>query len=302
MEANNNFKSGFVALIGRPNVGKSTLLNALAGEKVAIVSSKPQTTRSRQNAVVTTDEYQIAFVDTPGIHKPKSKLSEYMDRTVDRNVSDVDVVVLLVEPRSPSQKDMLAIEKIKNVKCPVLLAINKIDTLKKHRLLELISEYTKFHDFDDVVSISAYTGENLNILTDCILKYLPFGPKYYDDDYLTDQTERRLIEEVIREKTLHLMEDEIPHGVAVLVEKMEKREGRNLLDISAVIFCEKDSHKGMIIGKKGAMLKKIGQNARGELELILNIKINLQLWAKIKKDWRNSGTQVKSMGYDIKKT
>lgn len=295
------FKSGFIALIGRPNVGKSTLLNSLAGEKIAIVTEKPQTTRNKINAVITTEGYQMAFIDTPGIHTPKSKLGEYMVKSAEKNLRDVDVAVVLAAPAPPSEKDALVLEKIKGVGCPVFLAINKIDTVKKDKLLSVVEQYTKLRDFSEVFLISALTGENLDMLKEGILKYLPEGPKYYDDDYITDQPEKQLVAEIIREKALLALDDEVPHGIAVVIEKMRKRDGREITDIDASVFCERDSHKGMIIGKNGAMLKKIGINSRGEIEALIGGKVNLQIWVKVKKDWRNNGLLVKNFGYDTKK-
>lgn len=297
----NKYLSGFISIVGQPNVGKSTLLNTLAGEKVAIVSDKPQTTRNKINAVITTDEYQMVFIDTPGIHAPKSKLGEYMVKSAEKNVDGVDIVLFLVPPRAPSNRDLYALEKVSGTKSHVFLVINKIDTIQKDALLRVIDEYRQLREFKEIICISALTGENLDMLRDVIIKYLPEGPQYYDADYITDQPEKQIVAEIIREKALLSLDEEIPHGIAVVVESMKRREERNLIDCNATIFCERDSHKGMIIGKKGVMLKKIGTKARTEIELLLGTPMNLQLWVKVKKDWRNSDFLVKNFGYDKKK-
>ena len=298
---NNNFKSGFVTLIGRPNVGKSTLMNCLIGQKIAITSNKPQTTRNRIQTVYTSEEGQIVFVDTPGIHKAKNKLGDYMVNIAERTLKEVDVILWLVEPTTfigAGEKHI--IEQLKKVKTPVILVINKIDTVKKEEILLFIDTYRKEIDFEEIVPVSALKADNTETLISCIMKYLPYGPAFYDEDTVTDQPERQIVAELIREKALRLLNDEIPHGVAVSIESMKYR--RKICDIEATIVCERDSHKGIIIGKQGSMLKKIGSLARPEIEEMLDIQVNLQLWVKVKKDWRDSDFLLKNFGYDKKET
>jgi len=298
---NNNFKSGFVTLIGRPNVGKSTLMNCLIGQKIAITSNKPQTTRNRIQTVYTSEEGQIVFVDTPGIHKAKNKLGDYMVNIAERTLKEVDVILWLVEPTTfigAGEKHI--IEQLKKAKTPVILVINKIDTVKKEEILLFIDTYRKEMDFEEIVPVSALKADNTETLISCIMKYLPYGPAFYDEDTVTDQPERQIVAELIREKTLRLLNDEIPHGVAVSIESMKYR--RKICDIEATIVCERDSHKGIIIGKQGSMLKKIGSLARPEIEEMLDIQVNLQLWVKVKKDWRDSDFLLKNFGYDKKET
>ena len=294
-----NFKSGFVAIIGRPNVGKSTLMNHLLGFKIAITSSKPQTTRKNIKTVLTDEErFQMVFVDTPGIHKAKTKLGEYMVDSIKGAVEDVDVIVWLVEPDEEIGKTDTRISTLLwSTDVPIILVVNKIDKVTKERLAQSVSEFSKLLDFADVVPLSAKNGTNCDELIEVIYKHLPEGPMYYEPDTLTDQTERSIVEEVIREKALHALDEEVPHGIAVSVESMKKRDDKELWDIDANIFCEKDSHKGIIIGKNGDMLKKIGSNARYEIEKTLDMHINLKLWVKVKKDWRNSESMVKKFGY-----
>ena len=294
-----NFKSGFVTLIGRPNVGKSTLMNHLIGQKIAITSNKPQTTRNRIQTVLTTEEGQIVFVDTPGIHKAKNKLGEYMVNIAERSLNEVDVVLWLVEPSNfigAGEKHI--IEQLKKVKTPVILVINKIDMVKREEILAFIDTYRKEYDFAEIVPVSARTGDNTDELVKVILNYLPYGPQFYDEDTITDQPERQIVAELIREKALHCLNEEIPHGIAVSIEKMKAR--KKVMDIEATIICERDSHKGIIIGKQGSMLKKIGSTARYEIEQMLECKVNLQLWVKVKKDWRDSDFLIKNFGYDKK--
>lgn len=294
-------KSGFVTLIGRPNVGKSTLMNRIVGQKVAITSHKPQTTRHRIQAVYTEERGQIVFVDTPGIHKAKNKLGEYMVSAAENTIKDVDVILWLVEPTDYiGSGEKHIVERLKNVKSPVLLIMNKIDTVKKEELLPFIDAYRKIYDFSEIVPVSALTGDNENVVLDMIFKYLPYGPMYYDEETLTDQSERQLVSELIREKALKCLSEEIPHGIAVAIDKMQARTGKKLYDIEATIICERDSHKGIIIGKNGAMLKKIGSAARFEIERMLQCKVNLKLWVKIRKEWRNSDIMMKHFGYDKK--
>ncbi len=297
---NQNLKSGFVTLIGRPNVGKSTLMNQIIGQKIAITSKKPQTTRNRIQTVYTDEQRgQIVFVDTPGIHKAKNKLGEYMVNVAERSISDVDVIIWLVEPSTfigAGEKHIA--EKLKSANVPVILVINKVDTVKRDEVLAFIDAYRKILDFDEIVPLSALRGENVNCLIDEIYKYLPYGPMFYDEDTITDQPERQIVAEMIREKALHALDEEIPHGIAVTVDMMKKRPGSKIIDIEATIICERDSHKGIIIGKQGAMLKKIGTNARFEVERFLDSKINLKLWVKVKKDWRDNDILMKNFGYN----
>ena len=291
-----DYKSGFVTLIGRPNVGKSTLMNYLIGQKIAITSNKPQTTRNRIQTVLTRDEGQIVFVDTPGIHKAKNKLGEYMVNVAERTLNEVDVVLWLVEPSTfIGAGEQHIAEQLKKVKTPVILVINKVDMVKKEEVLSFIDAYRKIYDFAEIVPVSARSGENTEELVKVILKYLPYGPQFYDEDTITDQPERQIVAELIREKSLHCLNEEIPHGIAVAIDKMSYR--RNIVDIDATIICERDSHKGIIIGKQGAMLKKIGSTARFEIEKMLESKVNLKLWVKVKKDWRDSDFLIKNFGY-----
>ena len=291
-----DYKSGFVTLIGRPNVGKSTLMNRLIGQKIAITSNKPQTTRNRIQTVLTTEEGQIVFVDTPGIHKAKNKLGEYMVNVAERTLNEVDVVLWLVEPTTfigAGEKHIA--EQLGKVRTPVVLVINKVDMVKKEEVLSFIDAYRKIYDFAEIVPVSARSGENTDALIKVILKYLPYGPQFYDEDTVTDQPERQVVAELIREKALHSLNDEIPHGIAVAIDVMKYR--RKIVDIEATIICERDSHKGIIIGKQGTMLKKIGSTARYEIEKMLDMQVNLKLWVKVKKDWRDSDFLIKNFGY-----
>ncbi len=294
-----SFKSGFVTLIGRPNVGKSTLMNHLIGQKIAITSKKPQTTRNRIQTVYTDEEKgQIVFLDTPGIHKAKNKLGEYMVNVAEHTLSEVDVVLWLVEPSNfIGAGEQHIIEQLKKTTTPVILIINKVDTVKREEVLAYIDTYRKIYDFAEIVPLSALRGENTEILPDLIFKYLPYGPMFYDEDTITDQPERQIVAELIREKSLHALEEEVPHGIAVAIDRMKKRKGQPIMDIDATIICERDSHKGIIIGKGGSMLKKIGSNARYEIERLLDCKVNLKLWVKVKKDWRDSDFLLKNFGY-----
>ena len=295
-----DFKSGFVTLIGRPNVGKSTLMNHMIGQKIAITSNKPQTTRNRIQTVYTdADRGQIVFVDTTGIHKAKNKLGEYMVNVAENTLKDVDVILWLVEPTTfIGAGERHIAEQLKKVTIPVILVINKIDMVKKEEVLTFIDAYRKIYDFAEIIPASALRGENQDVVIDMIFKYLPYGPMFYDEDTVTDQPERQIVAELIREKALHALDEEIPHGIAVSIERMKKRQGQKIMDIEATIICERESHKGIIIGKKGAMLKKIGSNARYEIEKMLDMKANLQLWVKVKKDWRDSDILMKNFGYN----
>ncbi len=296
-----NFRSGFVTIIGRPNVGKSTLMNRLIGQKIAITSNKPQTTRNRIRTVYTCEEGQIVFVDTPGIHKAKNKLGEYMVEAAERTLSEVDVVLWLVEPTTfIGAGERHIAELLSRCRTPVILVINKIDTVKKEDILSVIDTYRDVCDFAEIIPCSARTGENTGDLFPSIMKYLPYGPKYYGDDVVTDQPERQIVAELIREKALRLLSDEIPHGIAVAVEQMKRRPKGHIMDITATIVCERESHKGIIIGKGGDMLRRIGSEARTEIEDLLGVKVNLQLWVKVKKDWRDSDFLIKNFGYDKK--
>ncbi len=293
------YKSGFAALIGRPNVGKSTLMNCLIGQKIAITSNKPQTTRNRIQTVYTSEKGQIVFVDTPGIHKAKNRLGDYMVNVARRSLSEVDVILWLVEPSNyigAGEESIL--EQLSRVNTPVILVINKIDTVKKEELLGFIDTYRKRMDFAEIVPVSALKRDNTEELLSCIFKYLPYGPAFYDEDTVTDQPQRQIVAELIREKALRTLEEEIPHGIAVTIEKM-KRRGK-IMDIEATIICERDSHKGIIIGKQGSMLKRIGSSARRDIEEMLECKVNLQLWVKVKKDWRDSEFLLKNFGYNPK--
>lgn len=296
---NDQYKSGFAALIGRPNVGKSTLMNCLIGQKIAITSSKPQTTRNRIMTVYTSKEGQIVFVDTPGIHKAKNRLGDYMVNVAQKSLKEVDVILWLVEPSNfIGAGEQHIIEQLRKIPTPVILVINKIDTVRKEELLGFIDTYRREMDFAEIVPVSALKNDNTEELLKCIMQYLPYGPAFYDEDTITDQPQRQIVAELIREKALRCLEEEIPHGIAVIIEKM-KRRGK-IFDIEATIICEKESHKGIIIGKQGAMLKKIGSGARKDIEELLESKVNLQLWVKVKKDWRDSDFLLKNFGYNPK--
>ena len=294
----NNYKSGFVTLIGRPNVGKSTLMNRLIGPKIAITSNKPQTTRNRIQTVYTCDEGQIIFLDTPGIHKAKNKLGEYMVSVAECTLKEVDVILWLVEPSTfIGAGEQHIAEQLRSVKTPVFLVINKIDTVEKAEILKFIAAYKDIVDFAEIIPVSALKGENTDDLLQAMMKYLPTGPQYYDEDTITDQPERQIVAEMIREKALRNLSDEIPHGIAVAIDRMHERPNGGIIDIDATIVCERNSHKGIIIGKQGAMLKKIGSQARADMEALLDCKVNLKLWVKVKKDWRDSDFLIKNFGY-----
>ena len=291
-----DYKSGFVTLIGRPNVGKSTLMNYLIGQKIAITSNKPQTTRNRIQTVLTTEEGQIIFVDTPGIHKAKNKLGEYMVNVAERTLNEVDAVLWLVEPTTfigAGEKHIA--DQLKKVTTPVILVINKVDSVKREEVLASIAAYQDIYDFAAIVPVSARSGENTKELLKVVYQYLPYGPQFYDEDTITDQPERQIVAELIREKALHCLNEEIPHGIAVVIDSMKKKG--KVMHIDATIICERDSHKGIIIGKQGSMLKKIGSTARYEIEKMLDMQANLKLWVKVKKDWRDSDFLVKNFGY-----
>ncbi len=291
-----NYKSGFATLIGRPNVGKSTLMNYLIGQKVAITSNKPQTTRNRIQTVLTRPEGQIVFVDTPGIHKAKNKLGEYMVNIARHSLDDVDAALWLVEPSTfIGAGERHIMEQLKKITTPVVLVINKIDMVKKEEVLTCIDAYRKEYDFAEIVPVSARSGENTEELIRVILQYLPYGPQFYDEDTITDQPERQIVAEIVREKLLRNLDDEIPHGIAVAIDRMKMQ--KKVMHIDATVICERDSHKGIIIGKQGAMLKKIGSTARFEIEKMLGCRANLKLWVKVQKNWRDSDFLMKNFGY-----
>jgi len=296
-------RSGFAVIVGRPNVGKSTLMNALIGQKIAITSPKPQTTRNKIRTVYTSDKGQIVFLDTPGvIEKAKNRLGEYMQQVSSGSLADADVILYLVEPSSfIGEGDRNIIAKLKGIRTPVLLVISKADTVRKEEVLPVIEAYRRMADFKEIIPVSALKDTNLDELIDTVYRYLPEGPAFFDDDTVTDQPVRQIVAEIIREKSLQLLRDEIPHGIAVTIEQMQERKDGNLTDIEASIICERESHKGIIIGKNGEMLKKIGTAARYEIEDMIDGRVNLQLWVKVRKDWRDSDTLLKNFGYQNEK-
>jgi len=292
----NKFKSGFVAIVGMPNVGKSTLLNTIAGQKIAIISDKPQTTRNKILAIYNTPDEQIVFTDTPGIHKPHNKLGQYMVNAANDSMKDTDVIVFVVDAtRKIQDMERLIAEDAHKSKIPCILVINKVDLVKKEDLLPLIADYSSICDFDDIVPLSAKQNDGVDILLTDIRSYLTEGPKYYYDDMITDQPERQLVSEIIREKMLWLLDKEVPHGIAIEIEKME--ETPKITRINAVIYCEKATHKGIVIGKGGEMLKRIGSLARPDIEKMLDKKVYLELWVRVKSDWRNNNYLMKSFGF-----
>ncbi len=294
----NKFRSGYVSIIGRPNVGKSTIMNLLIGEKIAIMSHRPQTTRNKIQTILTTDNFQAIFTDTPGLHSPKSKLGDFMVKSAEGALEEVDMVLYVIEPYEKIRKsDLDIIERLKKITTPVFLIINKTDTVDKDEILKVIDAYRKAYDFKEIIPFSAIKGENRELLINIIENNLPYGPMFYPDDMITDQTERQIAAEIIREKALFLLDEEIPHGIAVEVTEMKAREDKDMVDVSATIYCEKSSHKGIIIGKNGTMLKKIGSRSRADIERFLGSKINLQLWVKVKKDWRDNEYLLKEFGY-----
>ena len=295
------FKSGFVSIVGRPNVGKSTLMNNVVGEKIAIMSDKPQTTRNTIQAVYTDEEAQVVFLDTPGIHKPKNKLGEFMVKSATDAFKNVDLVLFVVdESKKIGPVDRKIIDDLKNIKTPVVLVLNKIDQLNEEELFDLMKMYNAEGVFEQIVPISALKGRNINELLKVIKSHLEEGPQYFPDYMITDQPERVLVSELIREKVLHYIHDEVPHGVAVEIERMKSRKDKEIVDISAVIYCERESHKGIIIGKNGRKLKGIGKSARADIELLLGSQANLQLWVKVKENWRNLQNYVSNFGYTEK--
>ncbi len=300
---NNTKRSAFITIVGIPNVGKSSVLNRLLGHKIAIVSSKPQTTRTRITGILTKGDDQLVFIDTPGLHKPKTELGEYMVKAINESVPNGDVAVLVVDSKDEVKKGELSlIEKLKRSDMPAILALNKIDTLKnkKEELMDAILRYSELYHFDAVVPISAETGEGFDALLDELKKHCVEGGHFFDDDAITDQPEKVIVSEIIREKILRLCDKEIPHGTAVVVESLTERPDSGIMDIDATIFCERDSHKGIIIGKKGAMLKKISTYSRQDIERFFDCKVNLQTWVKVKEDWRNRRALLQNFGYDKK--
>ncbi|MBE1553720.1 GTPase Era [Sporosarcina limicola] len=299
MKQNNDaFKSGFISIIGRPNVGKSTFLNHVVGQKIAIMSDKPQTTRNKVQGVVTSEESQLIFIDTPGIHKPKHKLGDFMVKTARNTLKEVDVIMFMVNADEPiGRGDRFVIDMLENTETPVFLVINKIDLVHPDDLFKIITTYTSEYNFAEIVPISAINGNNVERLMETLTKYLPEGPKYYPDDQVTDHPERFIISELIREKVLHLTREEIPHSVAVVIEKIDREDSRNMVNVMATIIVDRDSQKGIVIGKKGALLKEIGTKARYDIEMLLGSKVFLELWVKVQKDWRNKPGQLKEFGF-----
>lgn len=291
------FRSGFVSIIGRPNVGKSTLLNTFLKQKVVIMSDKPQTTRNAIRGVLTGKDFQIVFIDTPGIHKPKHRLGEYMVNTAIRTLEEVDAILFMTDSKDIGPGDDYILGILKKIKTPVILVLNKIDLLSREEIDGIIKKYRADMDFYDVIPISALHQANLDNLLDTLKGIMPEGPKYYPDDIVTDQPERFIITELVREKILHLLEQEVPHGIAVDVEGIEERKEKELIYIRVTIYCEKESHKGIIIGKNGRMLKEIGRLARLDIENLLGAKVFLDLWVKVKRDWRNKQDFLKNLGY-----
>lgn len=297
----NNFKSGYVSVIGRPNVGKSTLLNAIIGEKISAISSKPQTTRQNITFIHTDDDSQIIFLDTPGIQRPKNKLGEFMLTESKESIDEADVITYIVDTSKKigkAERSIIDILKEYEGKLPIILLINKVDTIKKDELLEIISMYAKEEIFNEIIPISAMKNDGVDIYIETLKKYLKPGPMYYPEDMITDKNERFIVAEIIREKGLRYLNEEVPHGLAISIEKFKKREDKNIYDIEANIYVERDSHKGILIGKGGSMLKRIGTEAREDAERLLDGKVNLQIWVKVEKNWRERDNLVKRFGYD----
>ncbi|CAM3928282.1 GTPase Era [Mesobacillus thioparans] len=295
---NKSHKSGFISIIGRPNVGKSTFLNRVIGQKIAIMSDKPQTTRNKVQGVLTLDDSQLIFIDTPGIHKPKHRLGDFMMKVAQNTLKEVDLVLFMVNAQEGyGRGEEFIIEKLQNVKTPVFLVINKIDLIHPDELLALIESYNKKFDFAEVVPISALEGNNIEKLLEQIKERMPEGPQFYPADQVTDHPERFIVSELIREKALHLTREEIPHSLAVMIEKMERQPEKEMVHVMATIIVERDSQKGIVIGKQGGMLKEIGKRARHDIESLLGSKVFLELWVKVQKDWRNKATQLRDFGF-----
>ena len=292
------FRSGFVTIIGRPNVGKSTLMNNILGEKIAIMSSKPQTTRNKIHGIHTKEDSQVIFLDTPGIHRPKNKLGDFMVNSALKTLREVDLVLFLVdESMKLGPGDKFIIEQISGIKTPVILVINKADLLSPEQLKEIVKNYEGYDCFEDIIAISALEDKNVDYLLDRISEFMEVGPMYYPADMITDQPERAIVSEIIREKLLMYLDQEIPHGVAVEIESMKKRENKDIVDIQATIVCERDSHKGIIIGKSGRKLKGVGKSSREDMEALLGSKVFLELWVKVRSNWRDSDALLKNFGY-----
>jgi GTPase len=298
-ENNTAFKSGFISIIGRPNVGKSTFLNRVIGQKIAIMSDKPQTTRNKVQGVLTTDQSQMIFIDTPGIHKPKHKLGDFMMKIAQNTLKEVDIILFMVNVEEGLGKgDQFIIEKLKGVKTPVFLILNKIDLIHPDALLPIIQQYNELYPFAATVPVSALEGNNVEHLLELIQENLPEGPQFYPADQITDHPERFIVSELIREKVLHLTREEIPHSLAVVIDKMERKDDKNLIDVMATIIVERDSQKGIIIGKQGSMLKEVGKRARMDIENLLGSKVYLELWVKVQKDWRNRASNLRDYGFN----
>ncbi len=292
------YKSGFATIIGRPNVGKSTLLNYIIGEKIAIISDKPQTTRNKIQCVYTGEDFQIVFLDTPGIHKPKNKLGDYMVHTAKNTLNEVDAILWLVdESLEIGPGDEYILKELENISTPKILVINKVDKISKEQVAEIISNYKDYDIFEEIIPISAIHGSNIKELVYAIKKLLPEGPQYFPEDMITDQPERLIISEIIREKALHFLDQEVPHGIAVDIDLIRPRENQDVIDINATIYCERNSHKGIIIGKGGRKLKGIGKSARNDIEKLLGSKVFLELWVKVNKNWRENERMLKTFGY-----
>lgn len=300
LQNNENYKSGFISIIGRPNVGKSTFLNRVIGQKIAIMSDKPQTTRNKVQGVLTLENSQMIFIDTPGIHIPKHKLGDFMLKVAKNTLREVDVIIFMVNAVEPRGKiDEYIMEMLENNETPVFLVINKIDQVHPEKLIDIIESYTKKYNFAEVLPISALQGNNVEKLLETIQSYLPQGPQYYPADQVTDHPERFIISELIREKVLHLTREEIPHSIAVVIDKIKKEEAteKDMIRVSATIIVERDSQKGIVIGKKGALLKEVGTRARKDIEMLLGTNVYLELWVKVQKDWRNKSAHLKDYGF-----
>ncbi|KZN98798.1 GTPase Era [Pseudobacillus badius] len=297
-ETNSTYKSGFISIIGRPNVGKSTFLNRVIGQKIAIMSDKPQTTRNKVQGVYTKEDAQMIFIDTPGIHKPKHKLGDFMMKVAVNTLKEVDLVLFMVNAEEGyGRGDEFIIEKLKGIQTPVFLVINKIDRIHPDQLMELIDRYKDLYSFAEIIPISALEGNNVERLLGQIEENLPAGPQYYPADQVTDHPERFIVSELIREKVLHLTREEVPHSIAVVIDKMERRSDKDIINVMATIVVERDSQKGIVIGKRGALLKEIGQRARHDIEHLLGSQVFLELWVKVQKDWRNKASNLRDFGF-----